>query len=411
MKIAFIVNRFPALSETFILNQITGLIDRGHSVDIFADQPRDDGKVHQDVVNYRLMERTLYYNRYYATPARHVERLASAVGVVAQQATRNPMPLAHSLNVARYGRKAVSLRMLHHVSPFLKRGPYDVVHCHFGPSGILGAFLQSIGALKGKLVTTFYGHDISSYVQEHGPDVYADLFRRGDMFLHISAYVRSKLTNIGSPPERTGLLRIGVDIDRFRFAPRTLAPGEPIKLMTTARLVEKKGLEYSIRAVAKVAERHPNICYRIVGDGKLHHKLQHLIDELGANRWIELVGWKSQDEVRQIYADSHLFILASVTASNGDEEGQGLVLQEAQAMGLPVICTRHNGFPEGMLDGESGYLVPERDVDAMADKINALIEQPERWPEMGRAGRGHVEKHFDNNKLNDQLVGLYQSLL
>jgi len=207
------------------------------------------------------------------------------------------------------------------------------------------------------------------------------------------------------------LHRIGVDLERFAFAPRTLAPGEPVRLLTTARLVEKKGLEYSIRAVAQVAARYPGLRYKIVGDGRQREQLQQLIGALGASEWIELCGWKSQDEVRQLYAEAHLFVLASVTAANGDEEGQGLVLQEAQAMGLPVVCTRHNGFPEGMLEGESGLLVPERDVDALAGAIAGLIERPERWPALGRAGRGHVEAHFDNARLNDNLIDIYQRVI
>lgn len=410
MKIAFIVNRFPRLSETFVLNQITGLIDRGHTVDIFADQPSGEPTVHQDVADYRLLERTAYYNRYLATPPRPAARLASAVAVLAAHAGRSPRPLAHALNVARFGRQAASLRLLHHVAPFMRHGPYDIVHCHFGPSGVLGAFLQSIGALQGPLITTFYGHDISSYVRANGPAVYEDLFRRGARFLHISAYLGPRLAAIGCPPARTALHRIGVDTARFPFAPRTLAPGQPVQLLTTARLVEKKGLEYSIRAVAKVAAAHPNLRYRIVGDGRLREPLEQLIAGLGMAGTIELCGWRSQEEVRRMYAESHLFVLASVTASDGDEEGQGLVLQEAQASGLPVICTRHNGFPEGMVDGESGMLVPERDVDALAAAVAALVAHPARWPAMGRRGRAHVEQHFDNARLNDRLVELYDEV-
>jgi colanic acid/amylovoran biosynthesis glycosyltransferase len=411
MKIAFIVNRFPRLSETFVLNQITGLIDRGHTVEVFANEPANDPTVHQDVIDYGLLERTAYYNGYKATPRNPRKRLSSALAVVGEQARRHPVPLAHAFNVVRHGKRAASLRLLHEITPFLRRGPYDVVHAHFGTSGALGAFLQGIGALSGPLVTTFYGHDISSYVKANGPGVYGELFARGDRFLHISAYLRDKLLAIGCPPERIGLHRIGVDTDRFSFAPRTHTPGEPIRLLTTARLVEKKGLEYAIRAVAIAGARVPGLRYTIVGDGPLRERLQKLIAELGLGERVELAGWRNQDEVRRLYAESQLFCLASVTASDGDEEGQGLVLQEAQAMGLPVVCTRHNGFPEGMRDGESGLLVPERDVEALAAAIVELATHPERWPAMGRAGREHVEQHFDNDRLNDQLVAIYEDVV
>ena len=92
-------------------------------------------------------------------------------------------------------------------------------------------------------------------------------------------------------------------------------------------------------------------------------------------------------------------------------EGQGLVLQEAQAMGLPVVSTWHNGIPEGVLDDVSGFLVPERDVHALAEKLFYLIEHPELWPAMGRAGRKFVEQRYDIKQLNKELVELYRAVI
>jgi len=126
---------------------------------------------------------------------------------------------------------------------------------------------------------------------------------------------------------------------------------------------------------------------------------------------IHLLGWKTKDEVRELYDDSHLFVLSSVTAANGDKEGQGLVLQEAQAMGLPVLATLHNGFPDSVLDGKSAFLVPERDVDTLAEKLDFLVEHPAMWSEMSEAGRTFVEANFDVDKLNDRLVDIYSKFL
>lgn len=204
---------------------------------------------------------------------------------------------------------------------------------------------------------------------------------------------------------------VGVNISEYAFKQRTIDVDLPIKIITVARLVEKKGIEYSIKAVAKAIQNHPNILYRIVGDGPLQKSLNLLISDLGLSHKIQLLGWKTQDQVRELYDDSHIFILSSVTSSNGDQEGQGLVLQEAQAMGLPVLSTLHNGFPDSVLDGKSAFLVPERNVDALTQKLNYLIEHPETWAEMGQMGRNFVEEHYDINKLNEQLVEIYQQLL
>jgi colanic acid/amylovoran biosynthesis glycosyltransferase len=114
--------------------------------------------------------------------------------------------------------------------------------------------------------------------------------------------------------------------------------------------------------------------------------------------------------VRQAYATAHIFVLASVTGADGNTESQGMVLQEAQAVGLPVVCTNHNGFPESILNGRSGFLVPERDVDALVERLIYLIERPEIWLEMGWVGRTYVEQDYDIEKRNDALVEVYRQL-
>jgi colanic acid/amylovoran biosynthesis glycosyltransferase len=183
-----------------------------------------------------------------------------------------------------------------------------------------------------------------------------------------------------------------------------------IRLITIARLTEKKGLEYSIRAVARLSQRFKKLEYNIIGDGDLHLELTRLIEALGVSSTVRLLGWKTQEEVKTLLDQSHLFVLASVESRNGDIEGLPMVLQEAQAMGLPVVCTRHSGLPEGILDGKSGFLVPERDVDALADCLAGVISHPESWPEMGRKGRAFVEAEYDLNQRNDALVELYRQL-
>ena len=158
------------------------------------------------------------------------------------------------------------------------------------------------------------------------------------------------------------------------------------------RLVEKKGHEYSIKAIAKAIINHKNIIYLIAGDGHLRNKLESLVSELGIKNHVKFLGAVEQEEALKLYQQAHIFILPSVTSSNGDQEGIPVVLMEAQSAGLPVISTYHSGIPEAVIDGKSGFLVPEKDVNALAQKMEYLIEHPEVWPEMGRCGREFVER-------------------
>jgi colanic acid/amylovoran biosynthesis glycosyltransferase len=177
-----------------------------------------------------------------------------------------------------------------------------------------------------------------------------------------------------------------------------------------ARLVEIKGHEYVIRAVEKVRQRGHDIHYDIVGDGPLRRKLEALITELKLENVVKIHGSLNSDTIKPLMDQAHVFVLASVSI-DGDQEGQGLALQEAQAVGLPVIATNHGALPEGMLPGESGFLVPERDVDALAERLNFLVEHSELWPILGQKGRSFVETRYDIRHLSRQLVQIYERLI
>jgi colanic acid/amylovoran biosynthesis glycosyltransferase len=151
--------------------------------------------------------------------------------------------------------------------------------------------------------------------------------------------------------------------------------------------------------------------YIIIGDGPLKEDLQSLIQELDVAHVVKLLGWKQQQELIDILNEAHIFLAPSVTADNGDQDAPVNSLKEAMAMGLPVIGTEHGGIPELIEDGVSGFLVPERNTDAIAQKLCYLIEHPEIWSQITQAGRSQVEEKYDIEKLNDELVEIYQMLL
>ncbi|PIG93888.1 glycosyltransferase [Gloeocapsopsis sp. IPPAS B-1203] len=408
MRILFIVGSFPALSETFILNQITGLIDRGHEVDIYSlNRPEDTFKVHPDVESYQLLKRTYYAPERAKNPTL---RLLQAWTLLLASGCRHPIGLMRSLSLFKYKKHLKPIEWFHLMVPFLGKPSYDIIHCQFGMYALKGMLLRDIGAIKGKLLTSFRGFDISWYVQEYGEQVYNELFKKGDFFLSNCEYFRQRVIKFGCNPQKIVVLGSGINCERFFFKPRFPDDGK-IRLATTGRLVEKKGMAYSIRAVAKLAESHPNIEYNIIGDGVLKTDLQNLIQELKVGHIVKLLGWKNQQEIIEILDKSHIFIATSVTAKDGNQDAPVNTLKEAMAMGLPVIGTRHGGIPELIEDGVSGFLVPERDVDTLAEKIAYLCDHPEIWQQMGQAGRAYVEQHYDTNKLNDQLVQIYEQVL
>jgi colanic acid/amylovoran biosynthesis glycosyltransferase len=411
MKIAFIVNQFPALSETFILNQITGLLDRGHEVDIYAYSPRNDPRVHADVQKYNLLKRTYYMTAYTSMPRNKMYRLIKGLRCIVTDLPKNPIAVLNSLNFLKFGKHAASLNILYQIGPFLNRGPYDVVHCHFGPTGHLAINLKAVGAIHGQIVTTFYGADISSYVKANGKHIYDDLFKRGNLFLCVSEQMKDTLVNLGCEERKIIVHRLGVNTAKFDFHRNKPKTNGQVRLLTVARLVEKKGIEYGIQSVAKVLKQYPNIEYKIAGGGPLRDSLQKLIEDLKIYDNVKLLGWQVQEQIIGLLHETDILLAPSVTSQKGDCEGIPVAILEALSDGIPVLSTIHSGIPEAVQNGESGLLVPEYDMNALAEKLAYLLEHPELWPVMGQKGRNHVKEHFDIDKLNDRLVEIYQRLL
>ncbi len=406
MRIAILLAGFPRVSETFILHQITGLVARGHEVDIYANSAGDPGTVHGDVARWGLLERTRYRPGY---PDRGLRRAIKGL-LFAARTWRSPGAVGRALFAEDCKPGDGITGRLATLLPFVGRGSYDVIHCHYGVNGLRGLFLRETGVAHGRMATTFYGHDVNGFSPSEGRRVYARLFASGELFVAFSSFLAGKLTALGCPPERIIRIPLGLDVRRFAFREVRPQPGKPIRLITVGRLSAEKGIAYAIAAMVEILREHPNVVYEIVGDGPLRAELEQQIVTLGLGDHVHLLGWKTQEELRGLYANAHIFVLPSVRTAI-HEETQGLVLQEAQAMGLPIVASRIGGIPEGILDSVSGFLVPERDSAALAERLSYLITHAEQWPAMGRAGRSFVEKHFDIENLNDQLVAAYERLL
>jgi len=405
MKIAFIVGGFPTVSETFILNQITGLLDLGHDVEIFAQTNPKDKKVHSDVEKYQLMNRV----HYFAMPYNKIKRILKAILLIITNFPKAPLKILKSLNVFEYGKVALSLRLLYSLIPFLDKN-FDIIHCHFGPNGIIGIHLKDMG-ITGRIITAFYGYDMSAFVSDNGASIYKNLFLNGDLFLPICDYFKRKLINFGCNEKKIIIHHAGINFNKFKFSERKIQSKESIKILTIARLVEKKGHKFAIKAINKVLKKHNNIQYIVAGSGPLVDEIGCLVSELGIENYVKFLGSVNQNECLRLYQEAHIFILPSVTSDNEDQEGTPVVLMEAQAAGLPVTSTFHSGIPEVVVEGKSGFLVPEKDVNALEERLEYLIEHPEKWADMGRYGRKYVEEKYDISKLNQKLVEIYKNLI
>jgi len=287
----------------------------------------------------------------------------------------------------------------------------DLLHAHFGMEGVQSLFLKHRYGIP--LLTIFYGVDFSVKSKEtYWKKAFKKLFNEGDLFIVLSEDMKNDLTNIGCPSAKIKVHRLGIDINKFKFTVRKpQKSGEPIIIYSCARFTEKKGLEYLIKAFAKVRNKHKDTVLKIVGDGPLRKKLHKLTDELNLKDCVYFLGYLPYQELPRMLYNSHIFVLPSVTASNGDKDEISMVIVEALATGLPVVTSYHAGINEVIKDGVHGFLAHERNVDEIAEKLNILIENQSLWKDIGLAGRTLVENEFDIEKQIPKLEYIYSQLI
>jgi len=292
----------------------------------------------------------------------------------------------------------------------LRRFDAVVLHAHFGTTGVAVLPLAVKSGLP--LVTTFYGEDVSSLARDSAWRArYAPLFADGARFLVEGPRMREALVALGCPVEKTALQPISIETCRYPFRLRSAPRSRPVRLFFCASFREKKGLHFALEAVARARAEHPNLVFRIGGDGPLRAAVERDLERLGLRDCTELLGFLPHARMLEEMHAADLFVQPSVTAADGDSEGGApTTLLEAQACGLPVLATTHADLPHVVAPGESALLAPERDAEALARNLLELLKAPERWGPMGEAGREHVERFHEAERAADRVEDLYLEL-
>jgi glycosyltransferase involved in cell wall biosynthesis len=306
-----------------------------------------------------------------------------------------------------WGRKRYFTKVLSSQNPLL-------VRAFFGSGGI--KMLPICKELGLPLITSFHGSDVTSEARENK---YLRrlkvLFKEGDLFIVRSEDMKKDSTALGCPDEKIVVLYGGVDVEKFRKREKRWKEkkGETIILMC-GRFVEKKGFQYGIDAFAKVLESHKDLRLWIVGFSKnraLGRNLKKRIKSLNISSKVVLHGFVPYQELPEIYSQADIFLSPNVTSKTGNKEVIPNTIKEAMACELPVVSTRHGGIPELVDDGRSGFLVGERDVEALSQALKYLIEDPGLRFKFGAWGRKIVEERFNLSTQVKKLEKIYAGFL
>jgi colanic acid/amylovoran biosynthesis glycosyltransferase len=434
MRIAFFVGSFPEISETFILYQITGLIDLGHDVQIFSEyHPKQTAVVHEYVHTYHLLDKTFYLDDHIpaasgtwelpvwpvdgetwipgdSLPVSNKQRIEDALPHLVNNISKYPHIIFKILDQELYGYQAKSLSSLYRLSALAQfAGNFDVAHCHFGPTGNKFRFVKELWKIP--FIVTFHGYDFSSFPVIHGETIYKDLFSIADIVTVNSQYAGNRLIQLGCREDHIVQLNVGIKIKNFEYSERELNSEQAINVLTVGRLVEKKGIEYAIRAISTLITDFPTLKYEIIGDGPLEKQLKKLVQDCGIENHVIFHGAQNSGFVLKKMKEAHIFCLPSITAHTGDQEGTPVVLMEAQATGLPVVSTQHSGIPEVIINSKSGILVQEKSVIDISSALKTLLTNSLLIQKFGEFGRIKMENNHDLDKLNQDLVSIYKNAI
>jgi glycosyltransferase involved in cell wall biosynthesis len=345
----------------------------------------------------------------------HIDRLpARTVAVHGFIPTIGSEPVLSSALTARLARKIVravrrepwnSEITLGYLRAFSER-PAAVL-AEYGPTAV--RLVDPCRRAGIPLIAHFHGYDSSVHaVLEENREAYPKMFEAAAAVIGVSHAMCRALVRLGAAPAKVHYVPYGVDCERFRPTdPGVAAP----TVLAVGRLVEKKAPYLTVLAFAEVHKRNPAARLRIAGDGPLYGPCLDLVAAMGLTDAVTFLGNQSHDAIAGEMRSARCFVQHSVQAFNGDCEGTPNSILEAGASGLPVVSTLHAGIPDVVVEGETGFLVEERDVRAMADRLERLLDNPSLAARMGRAARLHIASEFAVERRLAQLWSIIEAAI
>lgn len=293
----------------------------------------------------------------------------------------------------------------------------QVLHSHFSWMGWENLNLAKHQNVKH--VVTFYGLDVC-YLPTfpRWKRRYEKLFEQIDLILCEGPHMAQCIANLGCSSSKIRVHHLGVPTNEIDFQPRRWNPGQLLRILIAASFREKKGIQYAIEALGRLRDKF-DFEITIIGDASASpesqaqkKEIESVIDRYKLRRRTRMLGFQPHDVLMKEATEHHVFLSPSVTAKNGDTEGGvPVTIIELMASGMPIVSSQHCDIPGVVIDGRTGYLAPERDVDGLCVAIEKLLQRHEDWQAMLAEGRAHVEREFDACRQGMQLAGIYEELV
>jgi glycosyltransferase involved in cell wall biosynthesis len=400
-RVLYVVSLFPCWSETFIVREINGLIERGADVRIVSLRHPSEALVQADA--RALLGRVSY-------PPRGIAEAAAAF----RELARSPLPHARlllkivrglAMRPVALAKSLVAWWRTLALVPRVRAMAPDWIHAHWAtyPSTSALALAQALGV---PFSFTAHAHDL--FVEDH---LQMEKLTAARFSVTISEFNRSLLRRrFGAEAvERLHVIRCGVRPEDLPFKPE--GEREAGRLLAVGRLDEIKGFDVLVEACARLRDAGVPFSCEIVGEGELRSSLEERVRSLRLEGSVALLGALAQEDVRARLYRASVFVMPSVVAADGNMDGIPVALMEAMAAGLPVVSTTVSGIPEIVTDGSNGRLVPPRDPEALADMIRSLLDDPEGRRRLAAGARETVERQFNAAREASRLFGFVSQAL
>ena len=403
LNVAVIVPIFPNIVQTYILSQIVALKKSDINTIIVAVKRGKYEKLPPAISEYNILDDTIYINAEYSKILQEFFSLPlqnklykKALKIIIKSRSWKKYGIKYFI------KELIRLKVIAHHT-------IDIIHSHSLFTSYDYLFLKEHFSIP--IVTTYHGM-VPKGVKQLDNDKQKILFEEGDLFIVNTEFAKHQLIDLGCPQEKINIIPQGTNLSDFPVKTRKIDPQSKIILLTVGRLSIEKGHHIAIQAIANLADSSPNLEYNIVGEGPEKANLNALIDKLKLKSKVKLHGMVTSEELKSFYSKAHIFVLPSIDLHDGYHvETQGVVIQEAQSSGIPVIASKTGGIPEVIIHSETGFLFEENNHLDLSDKIKQLVQDPALYHRISLAGRKDVEKRFSMAVLCNKLIYTYKTLL
>ena len=403
MHVLTLVPKFPNLVQTYIVSTLVGLKTLGIKTTIVAKVGDKSSSLPPAIINNKLLLDTIYiytegfslFKSFLGLPFYKIKYLRSVKRLFKSN-------ILHDFGLKYFIKSLIHVKILTYEK-------IDIIHSHSFVTSYEYLFLKEVFSIP--IVATFHGH-IPQGVKPMSNKKIGAIMSKVDIYFVNTPFSKQQLLELGCLGEIIKIIPQGTDLNYFPYHERFISPDKAIRILTVGRLSIEKGHATAIRAIALLADKFPMIEYHIAGSGPERENLTSLVLDLQMQDKIFFHGFVTSEDLKNLYATAHIFILPSIDLHDGFHvETQGVVLQEAQACGLAAIASRTGGIPYIIKDNETGLLFDEGDASNLAEKIKTLIENPAIYSKTCLLGRQDVETRFDINVICNKLVASYSDCI